>query len=245
MKNNEKFNNKGFTLVEILAMLVILGIIIAISVPNISGILSKQKENISIEDANKLVETAKVKVRTKSNVDLPSESQYCNIYTMAFLDTNDDYSTGTNGGTYDKLESFVIVKKIVKDSSGNILDAPSGYEYRKFEKRVSVEATATSLKHIFADESNEVIYEYYVRLFEMVDGQAMGVEIVKLEDLEKNLKSHMTTFEKKVGISGLSKIENIKASIDEIDSSLCPYIERVYVTGEATIKDVNYWGPPI
>ena len=70
-------NNKGFTLVEILAMMVILAILIAISVPNITGIIAKQKENISIEDANKLVETAKVKVRTGSKADLPTGTNNC------------------------------------------------------------------------------------------------------------------------------------------------------------------------
>lgn len=44
-------NNKGFTLVEILAMLLVLGIIVAITIPNITGILSGQKENVYIEDA--------------------------------------------------------------------------------------------------------------------------------------------------------------------------------------------------
>ena len=97
-------NNKGFTLVEILAMLVVLAILLAISVPNISGILSKQKENISVDDANKLVESTKIKVRTKLNVELPNENKNCNVYTMAFLDSNDDYTTGTNGGTYDEFE---------------------------------------------------------------------------------------------------------------------------------------------
>ena len=196
-------NNKGFTLVEILAMMVILAILIAISVPNITGIIAKQKENISIEDANKLVETAKVKVRTGSKADLPTGTNNCNIYTMSFLDTNEDYSTGTNGGTYDKYESFVIIKKKVT-TSGSI---------------------------------NEVTYENYVRLFEEVDGKNMGVEITKIEELEKNIKNHMKIFNSKVDISPTSTISSIETKINTINSSLCSHIEKVYVTNNKIISN--------
>ena len=40
-----KLNNKGFTLVEVLAVIVILGIIMAIMVPNVSTLLEKSKED--------------------------------------------------------------------------------------------------------------------------------------------------------------------------------------------------------
>lgn len=197
-------NNKGFTLVEILAMLVILAIIVSISVPNISGILSKQKENISIEDANKLVDTAKIKTRTGKGVILPNGANNCNIYTMSFLDLNDDYTTGTNGGPYDKYESFVLIKKTVTNTSG----------------------------------IPEAKYENYVRLFEKVDGQYMGIELTKIEDLEKNIKPHMKTFDRKVGIGATATLSTVENGITTINSSLCSHIERVYVNSEITIKDV-------
>ena len=43
-------NNKGFTLVEVLAMLVVLGIIIGVTVPKITGIFNNQKNNLISED---------------------------------------------------------------------------------------------------------------------------------------------------------------------------------------------------
>ena len=46
-------NNKGFTLVELLAMLVVLGILIGISVPNITGILNQQRETAFIEEKDR------------------------------------------------------------------------------------------------------------------------------------------------------------------------------------------------
>ena len=38
-------NQKGFTLVELLAVIVILGIIAAIAIPSIGGIIDKSKED--------------------------------------------------------------------------------------------------------------------------------------------------------------------------------------------------------
>ena len=231
---SKKTSKKGITLVEILAMLVVLAIILAISVPNITGILSKQKENISVEDANKLVEAAKIRVRTQANVDLPSYSGYCNVYTMAFLDRNDDYTTGTNGGEYDKYESFVIVKKIVKDADGNVVEGPeSGY---------NTDIMVGSIKKALEEAekgANEVTYEYYVRLYENVDGEAMGVEITNIDEFDKNLKEHMISFNKKVGISAKADMLTIHNGIKDIDEDLCAHIERVYIgdDDDTIIKD--------
>ena len=248
--SKKKVNKKGFTLVEILAMLVILAIILAISVPNITGILSKQKESISLEDANKLVETTKIKVRTKADVTLPSYNQYCNIYTMNFLDTNDDYSTGSNGGEYDKLESFVIVKKVVTDQYGNPKSVPAREDIIRGELRNYVKGpvTVSPLSHkkmmdldpYYEDETDIVTYEYYIRLYEVVDGEAMGVKLVKLENLEKDIKSYMTTFDKKVGISDVADVVTVKNAIDGLDTEIqCAEIERIFVSGEVTIKDAR------
>ena len=43
-------NKKGFTLVELLAVIVVLGLIIAIAVPSINAISIKIKENMQMEE---------------------------------------------------------------------------------------------------------------------------------------------------------------------------------------------------
>ena len=42
MKKEKKLNNRGFTLIEVLAVIVILVIIVAIAIPNISASLDRQ-----------------------------------------------------------------------------------------------------------------------------------------------------------------------------------------------------------
>ena len=56
-------NKKGFTLVELLVMLVVLGILIGITVPNIAGILKDNRKSMSYDDASRMIENAKVRAQ--------------------------------------------------------------------------------------------------------------------------------------------------------------------------------------
>ncbi len=49
--------NKGFTLIEVLAVLLILAIIALITVPIISNIIRESKETVFVQDVNSLVES--------------------------------------------------------------------------------------------------------------------------------------------------------------------------------------------
>ncbi len=51
-------NKKGVTLVELLAVIVIMGIIAAIAVPAIGGLIQRQKEKAAEADYNQIVEVA-------------------------------------------------------------------------------------------------------------------------------------------------------------------------------------------
>ncbi len=103
-------NRKGFTLVEILAMLVILGILMAVAIPNISGILNNNRKNAYKSDATRMVDTAKMKV-AKGNVKKPAKNK-CVVLALKYLNDSDDIVKGPNGGLYLEYESFVIIKRI-------------------------------------------------------------------------------------------------------------------------------------
>ena len=53
-------NQKGLTLIELLAVIVILGIIAAIAVPSISGIIEKSKNDAAIAEAIQIINSAKL-----------------------------------------------------------------------------------------------------------------------------------------------------------------------------------------
>ncbi len=103
-------NRKGFTLVELLAMLVVLGILMAVTIPNITGILNQSKTNIIKDDVAKMVDTAKMKIASDEDIKNPKTGK-CIAFTLNALDKNDDFKSGANGGKYDKFNSYVIVKR--------------------------------------------------------------------------------------------------------------------------------------
>lgn len=104
-------NKRGFTLVELLAMLVILGILMAVAVPNITGILGNQRMNVIKADASNMVESAKVLVAKETALEKP-EIQQCYIFTLDYLNTNGDIEKGPNGGDYYQYDSFVLYTKV-------------------------------------------------------------------------------------------------------------------------------------
>ncbi len=110
-------NNKGFTLVELLATITILGIIMLIAVPNIMGTVERNKKTTYIEDAKKMVSLAEYKMRTSSNLKKPTTG--CKIkYKLTDLDTG-DLSDPPEGGEYNEEESFVIISYGTVNENGS------------------------------------------------------------------------------------------------------------------------------
>lgn len=110
-------NKKGFTLVELLVMLVVLGVISAIAIPNIMGILSETRINTMIDNANKMYDTLKIKETTKSSSfpkpTITDTSIGCVAIKLAKLGTADDYKPSIEGAEVNFQQSFIVAKKEV------------------------------------------------------------------------------------------------------------------------------------
>lgn len=106
-----KLKNKGFTLIELLAMLVVLGILMAVTVPNITGILNQSKTNIIKEDIDKMVNTTKNKISSHKEIPNPANGK-CLVFTLKFLNDNNNFGAGPNNGKYDEYDSIVVVKRM-------------------------------------------------------------------------------------------------------------------------------------
>ena len=103
-------NRKGFTLVELLAMLVVLGVLMGVTIPNITGILGNNRLNVIKTDALEMVDKAKIKVARGDITERP-KNNHCIVFTLDYLNDNGDITTGPNGGVYDQYESFIIYKR--------------------------------------------------------------------------------------------------------------------------------------
>ncbi len=92
----------GFTLVEILATITILGVIAVVAVPNILGVVKRNKDKTYIEDAKKLVSLVEYQFRSGTNKTVPQ------IVCIKDLET-DEFETAPNGGSYDENNSCVKI----------------------------------------------------------------------------------------------------------------------------------------
>jgi type IV pilus assembly protein PilA len=61
-------NQRGLTLVELLAVVVILGIIAAIAVPSIGGIIDKTKKDAQVAEAVQIISAAKLSHASNSKI---------------------------------------------------------------------------------------------------------------------------------------------------------------------------------
>jgi len=114
-------NQKGLTLVELLAVVVILGIIAAIAVPSIAGIIDNSKKDAHIANAEQLVGAARLavasndkktlKATTPVSTDLTYKISMQTLVDNGYLETDieDPDDTDDTPG-YKTRDSYVTVK---------------------------------------------------------------------------------------------------------------------------------------
>ena len=100
-------SRKGFTLIELLATILILSLIMLVAVPNVMSTIDKNKRDTYVEDAKKMITLAEYKVRSNTNIELPSNGN-CIVILMKALDLS-DFNEGPEGGSYDLENSYVVI----------------------------------------------------------------------------------------------------------------------------------------
>ena len=103
-------NDNGFTLIELIATISILAILSLIAVPNVIGVVEKNKNKTYLEDAKRMLSLAEYKVNSSSTNKPGSGGTKC--FSISNLGT-DEFSTedgkAPNGGKYDTVRSYVMV----------------------------------------------------------------------------------------------------------------------------------------
>ena len=138
-------NQKGLTLVELLAVIVILGIVAAIAVPSIGNIINNSKDKAILADASTVLSAGKLAI-TDGSCSKPSGGTEGSLTCTATqlqpylegikLDTNDTvtktFTPATTGGTpvaestvwavkFDNLKSIKNISKFTVKVEGNVV----------------------------------------------------------------------------------------------------------------------------
>lgn len=106
----KKLSSKGFTLIELLAAISLLAIIMLMAIPNVVGIVQRNKYKTYIEDSKKLVTLAKYEI-SKNTSSRPSAGNI-KALSLEYLDASKEIDDGPNGGKYDRKVSKVEVENI-------------------------------------------------------------------------------------------------------------------------------------
>ena len=100
-------NKSGFTMIELLATITILGIIMLLAVPNVLSIIDKNKKRTYVEDAKKIQVLAEYELRSNPVIEKPKNG-YSIVITLGNLDMT-ELQSGPEGGEYSTDKSFVVI----------------------------------------------------------------------------------------------------------------------------------------
>lgn len=103
-------NKKGFTLIELIVVVVIIGAILLFALPNITSTLERNKKDEMINDAKDAIEKAKNYLLThkecSDNLKNPGDSVYIFLDT---IDSSNDIKDSPFGQDYNRENSCVII----------------------------------------------------------------------------------------------------------------------------------------
>ena len=116
-------DQRGLTLVELLAVVVILGIISAIAVPSISGLIDNSKKDAHVANAQQMVNAAKLAVT--ADQDLLEGTKYLTLnylMTQNYIDVMADPDKGTySPGTVSTVQADAPAGSYVVVTDGKVV----------------------------------------------------------------------------------------------------------------------------
>lgn len=128
-------NQKAFTLVELLATLVILSVIMLVAVPSTMSMLDKNKKESFLSDAKRFVALAESEIRNNDKID----TNYGGFIVFRLEDLNDSsFDQDPDGHSYNQTDSCVVVYK-----KGTATDYQYVYYVQMYGKNRGISLTET------------------------------------------------------------------------------------------------------
>ena len=98
-------NKKGFTLVELLAVIVILGVLLLVAVPSVTTIQTKAKQNAADDQALMVLKAIETCNMAETDVDFCDTTDLASYYEGSTDAADLSYSVNNNG----KLTAFKVI----------------------------------------------------------------------------------------------------------------------------------------
>ena len=134
-----KKEKKGFTLVELLAVITVLGILTMIAVPNVLSTINNNRKNAFLMDAKRMVSKASELIAKSKGDREMAKTELGKTYTYADLNGKGEFTTDSDGQSYDTANTYVKVtlvsntykycikvtgsKRNIKASDGSCIDS--------------------------------------------------------------------------------------------------------------------------
>lgn len=101
-------SKKGFTLVELIVIIVIIGVILVFTLPNITSVLERNKKEQMIADAKDMVDKAKNKMIKTADYPTGTGSG-CKSFKLSEIDEREEIKTSPYGNIYNRTSSKVKI----------------------------------------------------------------------------------------------------------------------------------------
>lgn len=101
-------NKRAFTLIELLAVIVILSIILTISIPTIIATIENIKRDSFASATKMMLASAKVKISEDKDIIMPANNYEATILTLSYLRL-ENMVKDIDSGLYNKDNSYVLI----------------------------------------------------------------------------------------------------------------------------------------
>ena len=143
----KRLNKKAFTLIELLAVIIILGVLLLIAVPAVSRYIQESREDTYATNLSQLVSTVSTEVNSYSSQYTFNTNEYL-VVPFACIELERGNNDKSPFGNYEKEKSYVVVTRKA--------DA-AGFEY--YVAALDNNGFGTALKNADAINGRESIEE--------------------------------------------------------------------------------------